>query len=249
MIEHTCVVCVCMCSVPGACATMPVWVKRKVAKAADTQDRYLSGIRPVRFMAICSESVHPLAIMEWLEEKVKLQVQQKSIRLSRTIQPFPLRGVLAPNLCLLTLLHSSSTDSALSFQTGFACHVLFMAAVWPQFYMTTRTATVTQQSYHSCLGRAVLCNVLARRWLKILPFLHSSFKHQSSFSEAMNTDKSKTTSPGPILTPLSAVILIALIHCRLVFVLAKMFWLLLINASSAQIMFIIISNIQIVTHC
>lgn len=33
-------------------------------KAADTQDRYLSGIRPVRFMAICSESVHPLAIME-----------------------------------------------------------------------------------------------------------------------------------------------------------------------------------------
>lgn len=53
-----CVVCVC------ACAAMPVWVKRRVAKAADTQDRYLSGIRPARFMAICSESVHPLAIME-----------------------------------------------------------------------------------------------------------------------------------------------------------------------------------------
>ncbi len=47
-----------------ACAAMPVWVKRRVAKAADTQDRYLSGIRPVRFMAICSGSVHPLAIME-----------------------------------------------------------------------------------------------------------------------------------------------------------------------------------------
>lgn len=47
-----------------ACTAMPVWVKHRVAKAADTQDRYLSGIRPVRFMAICSESVHPLAIME-----------------------------------------------------------------------------------------------------------------------------------------------------------------------------------------
>lgn len=46
------------------CTAMPVWVKRRVAKATDTQDRYLSGIRPVRFMAICSESVHPLAIME-----------------------------------------------------------------------------------------------------------------------------------------------------------------------------------------
>ena len=57
-----CVYCmyVCVC----ACAAMPVWVKSKVAKAADTQDRYLSGIRLVRFMAICSESVHPLAIME-----------------------------------------------------------------------------------------------------------------------------------------------------------------------------------------
>lgn len=45
-------------------AAMPGWVKHRVAEAADTQDRYLSGIRPVRFMAICSESVHPLAIME-----------------------------------------------------------------------------------------------------------------------------------------------------------------------------------------
>lgn len=133
---------------------MPVWVKRRVAEAADTQDRYLSGIRPVRFMAICSESVHPLAIMEWLEEKVKLQVQQKSIQLSRTIQPFPLRGVLAPNLCLLTLLHSSPSDSPLSLQSSFTCHVLLMAAVWPCFYMTTVKARVTQQSYHSCLGRA-----------------------------------------------------------------------------------------------
>lgn len=44
--------------------TMPGRVKHRVAEAADTQDRYLSGIRPVRFMAICSESVHPLAIME-----------------------------------------------------------------------------------------------------------------------------------------------------------------------------------------
>lgn len=34
------------------------------AELADTQDRCLNGIRPVRFMAICSESVHPLAIME-----------------------------------------------------------------------------------------------------------------------------------------------------------------------------------------
>lgn len=50
----------CVC----ACTAMPVWVKHRVAEAADTQDRYLSGIRPVRFMAICSESVHPLAIME-----------------------------------------------------------------------------------------------------------------------------------------------------------------------------------------
>lgn len=55
-----CVLYVCV----RACAAMPAWVKRRVAKAADTQDRYLSGIRPVRFMAICSESVHPLAIME-----------------------------------------------------------------------------------------------------------------------------------------------------------------------------------------
>ena len=115
MLSPCCVVCV--VGVRRACTAMPVWVKRRVAKAADTQDRYLSGIRPVRFMAICSESVHPLAIMEWLEEKVKLQVQQKSIRLSRTIQPFPLRGVLAPNLCLLTLLHSSPSDSPLSLQT------------------------------------------------------------------------------------------------------------------------------------
>lgn len=122
------VVTICMCVV-CACSAMPVWVKRRVAKAADTQDRYLSGIRPVRFMAICSESVHPLAIMEWLEEKVKLQVQQKSIRLSRTIQPFPLWGVLAPNLCLLTLLHSSPSDSPLSLQTRFTCHVPLMAAV------------------------------------------------------------------------------------------------------------------------
>lgn len=53
-----CVVCV------YTCAAVPVWVKRRVAGAADKQDRYLSGIRPVRFMAICSESVHPLAIME-----------------------------------------------------------------------------------------------------------------------------------------------------------------------------------------
>lgn len=35
-------------------AAMPGWVKSRVAEAADTQDRYLSGIRPVRFMAICS---------------------------------------------------------------------------------------------------------------------------------------------------------------------------------------------------
>lgn len=143
-----------------ACATMPVWVKRRVAKAADTQDRYLSGIRPVRFMAICSESVHPLAIMEWLEEKVKLQVQQKSIRLSRTIQPFPLRGVLAPNLCLLTLLHSSPSDSALSLQTSFACHVLHMAAVWLHSYMTTGKVSAWQQSHHSCLGRAATVAVV-----------------------------------------------------------------------------------------
>lgn len=52
--------CVCMCERTA----MPGWVKRRVAEATDTQDRYLSGIRPVRFMAICSESVHPLAIME-----------------------------------------------------------------------------------------------------------------------------------------------------------------------------------------
>lgn len=45
-------------------AAVPGQVKHRVAQAADTQDRYLSGIRPVRFMAICSESVHPLAIME-----------------------------------------------------------------------------------------------------------------------------------------------------------------------------------------
>lgn len=45
-------------------AVVPGRVKHRVAQAADTQDRYLSGIRPVRFMAICSESVHPLAIME-----------------------------------------------------------------------------------------------------------------------------------------------------------------------------------------
>ena len=129
------VVCMRVCVCP--CATMPAWVKRRVAEAADTQDRYLNGIRPVRFMAICSESVHPLAIMEWLEEKVKLQVQQKSIRLSRTIQPFPLWGVLAPNLCLLALLHSSPSDSALSLHSSSSCHVLLMAAVWPRFYMTT----------------------------------------------------------------------------------------------------------------
>lgn len=45
-------------------AVVPGRVKHRVAQAADTQDRYLSRIRPVRFMAICSESVHPLAIME-----------------------------------------------------------------------------------------------------------------------------------------------------------------------------------------
>lgn len=56
--------CVCLCVYVCVSAAMPVWVKRRVAEAADTQDRYLSGIRPVRFMAICSESVHPLAIME-----------------------------------------------------------------------------------------------------------------------------------------------------------------------------------------
>lgn len=55
-----CVLYVCV----RACAAMPFWVKSRLAEAADTQDRYLSGIRPVRFMAICSESVHPLAIME-----------------------------------------------------------------------------------------------------------------------------------------------------------------------------------------
>lgn len=55
---------VCVLLSVHVCATMPVWVKHRVAEAADTQDRYLSGIRPVRFMAICSESVHPLAIME-----------------------------------------------------------------------------------------------------------------------------------------------------------------------------------------
>lgn len=137
-----------------ACATMPVWVKHRLAEAADTQDRYLSGIRPVRFMAICSESVHPLAIMEWLEEKVKLQVQQKSIRLSRTIQPFPLQGVLAPNLCLLTLLHSSPSHSALSFQSSFSCHVVVLAAVWHFLWTTTGEATVTQQSYRAYIGRA-----------------------------------------------------------------------------------------------
>lgn len=136
------------------CTAMPVWVKDRVAKAADTQDRYLSGIRPVRFMAICSESVHPLAIMEWLEEKVKLQVQQKSIRLSRTIQPFPLRGVLAPNLCLLTLLHSSPSDSPLSLQSSFTCHFLLMAAVWPCFCMATwKAGVIRKSSHHSCLGR------------------------------------------------------------------------------------------------
>lgn len=43
---------------------MPGRVKCREDEAADTRDRYLSGIRPVRFMAICSESVHPLAIME-----------------------------------------------------------------------------------------------------------------------------------------------------------------------------------------
>lgn len=115
-----CSVCLCVC-LCCACTAVPACVKRRVAEAADTQDRYLSGIRTVRFMAICSESVHPLAIMEWLEEKVKLRVQQKSIRLSRTIQPFPLRGVLAPNLCLLALLHSSQSDSPLSLQT--TCNV------------------------------------------------------------------------------------------------------------------------------
>lgn len=148
---------VCVLLSVRVCATMPVWVKHRVAEAADTQDRYLSGIRPVRFMAICSESVHPLAIMEWLEEKVKLQVQQKSIRLSRTIQPFPLRGVLAPNLCLLTLLHSSPSDSGPSFQNSYACsvlHVLLIAAVGPCFYMTTGKAAATRQSFHSCLWSA-----------------------------------------------------------------------------------------------
>lgn len=129
---HMCLV-LCLVCVRGLlCTAMPVLVKRRVAKATDTQDRYLSGIRPVRFMAICSESVHPLAIMEWLEEKVKLQVQQKSIQLSRTIQPFPLQGVLAPNLCLLTLLHSSPTDSPLSSQTSLTCHDedLFWCHYW-----------------------------------------------------------------------------------------------------------------------
>lgn len=45
-------------------AAIPGGVKCREDEAADIQDRYLSGIRPVRFMAICSESVHPLAIME-----------------------------------------------------------------------------------------------------------------------------------------------------------------------------------------
>jgi len=154
--------CLCLFALCCVCAsaTVPVWVKRRLAKAADTQDRYLSGIRPVRLMAICSESVHPLASMECLEENLKLQVQQKSIQLSRTIQPFPLRGVLAPNLCLLTLLHSSPSDSALSFHASFSCHVLLMAAV---LYMTTGKSTVTQQSYYSCLGRAAICGVGSTR--------------------------------------------------------------------------------------
>lgn len=64
---------------------------------------------------------------------MKLQVQQKSIRLSRTIQPFPLQGVLAPNLCLLALLHSSPSDSPRSLQTRFKCNVLFMAALRRRF--------------------------------------------------------------------------------------------------------------------
>lgn len=88
---------------------------------------------------------------------MKLQVQQKSIRLSRTIQPFPLRGVLAPNLCLLTLLHSSPSDSGPSFQNSYACsvlHVLLIAAVGPCFYMTTGKAAATRQSFHSCLWSA-----------------------------------------------------------------------------------------------
>lgn len=85
---------------------------------------------------------------------MKLQVQQKSIRLSRTIQSFLLRGVLAPNLCLLTLLHSSPSDSPLSLQISFTCHVLLMPAVWRYFCITTGKVRVTQQSYHPCLGRA-----------------------------------------------------------------------------------------------
>ena len=68
---------------------------------------------------------------------MKLQVQQKSIRLSRTIQPFPLRRVLAPNLCLLTLLHSSPSDSPLSLQTRFTCNVPLKAAEWPCACLTT----------------------------------------------------------------------------------------------------------------
>lgn len=85
---------------------------------------------------------------------MKLQVQQKSIRLSRTIQSFLLRGVLAPNLCLLTLLHSSPSDSPLSFQISSTCHVLLMPAVWPYFCITTRKVSVTQQRHHPCFGRA-----------------------------------------------------------------------------------------------
>lgn len=60
---------------------------------------------------------------------MKLQVQQKSIRLSRTIQPFPLQGVLAPNLCLLALLHSSPSDSPVSLRTRITCSVLLTVSM------------------------------------------------------------------------------------------------------------------------
>lgn len=85
---------------------------------------------------------------------MKLQVQQKSIRLSRTIQPFPLQGVLAPNLCLLALLHSSPSDSPLSLQTRFQSNVLFMAALRRRFsHRLLGRPELHPKKYNSALGR------------------------------------------------------------------------------------------------
>lgn len=78
---------------------------------------------------------------------MKLQVQQKSIRLSRTIQPFPLQGVLAPNLCLLALVHSFPSDSPVS-QIPLAA-ALPLRDYWEGEEVSCKAAI---QHERSCLG-------------------------------------------------------------------------------------------------